>query len=298
MAEDSDRHPLKQARHAQLKLIEYLKAVRVNPPFIYATAAFPKISRDDFVARFGGVPAIALQAEGMLFREDLANAQTLSARLQHASRHPPFGAAPRRPHPPDPYTLKQVIDAIDPRGKPTPSPADVARSAVLRAPVRRSNRREARVAEFLQPGQRKPIVFRGYPGTGKTFILLRIAMEHARAGRSVLFACFNKVLASDIRRMLSTTNIPSDITSRIDVVQVWALRGRYSADYVDGDHGALVELDHLRAEQEQLNEYDTICIDEAQDLPEFAFRLVDWHAKANAEWFSLTARARSFTDPG
>ena len=281
----SDRHPLKQARRAQLKLIEYLKAIRVSPPFIYTTAAFPKITREDFLARFGGVPAIALQAEGMLFAEDFANALALSARFQHITQHPPFGASPQHPRPPSSYAVKQMIDAIDPSGKPTQSPADIARSAVLRAPVRRSNRREARIADFLQPGQRKPVVFRGYPGTGKTFILLRIAMEHARAGRSVLFACFNKVLASDIRRMLSTTKIPAEITSRIDVVQVWALRSRYSTDYVEGDYGALVEFARLRTEQEPLDEYDTVCIDEAQDLPEFALRLINWHAKPNAEWF-------------
>lgn len=281
----SDRHPLKQARHAQLKLVEYLKAIRVNPPFIYTTAAFPKISRRDFLDRFGGVPAIALQAEGMLFSEDLVDGVALSDRLRHVTSHPPFGAAPRQVRPPSPDVVKKVIDAVDPRGKPAPSPADVARAAVLRAPVRRSKGREARIAEFLTPGQREPVVFRGYPGTGKTFVLLRIALEHARAGRSVLFACFNKVLASDIRRMLSTTNIPTDVTSRIDVVQVWALRGRYSTEYVDGDHGALAELAALRGEQDPLSEYDTVCIDEAQDLPEFAFRLIDWHTNPGAEWF-------------
>jgi superfamily I DNA and RNA helicase len=62
-------------------------------------------------------------------------------------------------------------------------------------------------------------------------------------------------------------------------------RGRYSSDYVDGDQGALDELTRLRGEQDPPSEYDTVCIDEAQDLPEFAFRLIEWHTKPSVEWF-------------
>lgn len=279
------KHPLKQARRAQLKLVEFLRAVRVSPPFIFTTAAFPRITRADFLDRFGGTPAVRLQAEGMIFAEDLVSAAALVERLVHLRANPPFGAAPQLLRAPSAAEIRAVSDAIDPSGKPTATPADRARSAVLREPVRRTSGRAARLARYVEPGQRPPTVFRGYPGTGKTFYLLRIALEHARAGRSVLFLCFNRVLASDIRRMLATTDFPKDVVSRVDVTHAWAFRGRYSTTYVDGDEGVLNELPMVYAAQSPLDEYGTVCIDEAQDLPEWAFRLVKWHTARETEWF-------------
>jgi cold shock CspA family protein len=281
------KHPLKQARRAQLKLVEFLRAVRISPPFVYTTAAFPNITRGAFLERFGGTPALRLQIEGMIFAEDLASREALAERLGHARESPPFGAAPRRPRRPSADEIRSVVEAIDPRGKPTASPADIARSAVLRQPVsgRSRSSRAARLARYVQPGRRLPTVFRGYPGTGKTYYLLRIALEHAREGRSVLFLCFNRVLASDIRRMLATTNFPKEVLSRVDVTHAWAFRGRYSTTYVDGDQGVQDELPWIFATHSPLEEYGTVCIDEAQDLPEWTFSLVRWHAEEGAEWF-------------
>lgn len=279
------KHPLKQARRAQLKLVEFLKAVRVSPPFIYTTAAFPKISRSEFVDRFGGANAVRLQAEGMLFAEDLSDRQSLEARLTEIRKNPPFGAAPQNVRAPSPSEISAIVAAIDPDGRPRATPADVERSAVLRQPVRRGSGRSARVADYLDPGNRPPTVFRGYPGTGKTFFLLRIALEHARAGRSVLFLCFNRVLASDIKRMLATTNLPKEIVARIDVTHAWSFRGRYAGDYVNGDDGVMDELPGIFAAQSPLEEYGTVCVDEAQDLPEWAFQLAQWHLADVAEWF-------------
>ena len=279
------KHPLKQARRAQLKLVEYLKAVRVSPPFFYTIAAFPKIGRSAFLQRFGGASAVQLQAAGMLFAEDLVSEEAMAARLMQIQRRPPFGAAPQYPRAPRHDEIRAVAEAIDPAGSPTASRSDLERSAVLRVPVTKTSRRQNRLASYIEPGTRQPTVFHGYPGTGKTYYLLRIALEHAKAGRSVLFLCFNKVLASDIRRMLSTTGFPKEVARRIDVAHAWALRGRYSDAYVDGDDGVLGELPSIFADQTPLEEYGTVCVDEAQDLPEWAFRLVDWHAESGAEWF-------------
>lgn len=279
------KHPLKQARRAQLKLVEFLKAVRVSPPFIYTTAAFPKITRHEFVERFGGTHAVNLQAQGMLFAEDFSDRQSLESRLLMIRQNPPYGAAPQKVRAPSQGEIRAIVDAIDPSGRPRATPADVARSAVLQQPVRRSTGRGARVADYISPAARPPTIFRGYPGTGKTFFLLRIALEHARAGRTVLFLCFNRVLAGDIKRMLATTNLPKELVARIDVTHAWALRARYSSAYVDGDDGVMHELVDVFRAQSPLEEYGTVCVDEAQDLPEWAFRLAAWHVAQAAEWF-------------
>jgi len=56
--------------------------------------------------------------------------------------------------------------------------------------------------KYLVPGSSKEVLFRGAPGTGKTFRLLEIALAHAHAERSVLLACYKTVLAAELRRML------------------------------------------------------------------------------------------------
>lgn len=281
----STTNPLKQAQRAKLKLIEFLRSVRVSPPFIHTTAAFPRITRRSFVQRFGGTHAVRRQAEGIIFAEDLTSWDALTARLSRILTSPAYGAPPASPRAPFGQEIQALIGALDPEGRPAPSRADLERSNVLRQPITRTSRRQIRLSNYIKPADRAPTIFRGYPGTGKTYYLLRIAIEHARSGRSVLFLCFNRVLASDIRRMLATTGMPKEVASRIDVVHAWGLRGRYSNAYVDGDEGALAELPMLFERQTPLEEYGTICVDEAQDLPEWVFRLVNWHAERGAEWF-------------
>jgi Cdc6-like AAA superfamily ATPase len=46
-----------------------------------------------------------------------------------------------------------------------------------------------------------PIYRYGYAGTGKTVIALKILQNLALADKQVLFTCYNKVLASDLKRL-------------------------------------------------------------------------------------------------
>ena len=58
-------------------------------------------------------------------------------------------------------------------------------------------------------------VFYGLPGTGKTFRLFQIAINHAIEGQKVLFCCYNTVLAADIKRLIQLTHIAREEANKI-----------------------------------------------------------------------------------
>ncbi|WP_298515305.1 NERD domain-containing protein [uncultured Nocardioides sp.] len=265
-------HPVLQAGRAVTGLIAYVgTAANVRAPFFFATAAFPLIKRDDFVARFNATP-VRLQAEGMIFADDLVSSEALLGRLQSIRISPPHKGAPRRDIAPTPVQVKALREVLDPGSRPSPTRADQARGELLRtrvgAPGKSANA-SGPATKYLTPANREPVVFRGAPGTGKTVQLQEIAVAHARAGRPVLFTCYNKVLASTLRGIMSTQRLGEDVNKRVVVTHVDEL-----AHQLDGD-----DRDAFRGL------FETICVDEAQDMPQEHFEFLSVLAADDAEWF-------------
>lgn len=283
----SNAHPLQQAQAALWDLRDRLVWLHDEEkaeqnrliPFISALAAFPLISRADFFARFGGTSLVDAQVN-MLFKEDLEDGDSLARRLEQAILEPPIG--PRRP---DKWNLTSaqlqlLVDTLRPGGGLGPSQAERARAQVIDRPDSKSRQR---IRGYLEPHPHQPVFFRGFPGTGKTIVLLQIARAHARAGRSVLFTCFNKVLAADVRRLLAATDLDPEDLKRIEVVHVSKMLARYGWPGKDREAERVWQL---RRERSPQRSYDTVCIDEGQDLADWAYELIDWHAHRNeTEWF-------------
>ncbi len=277
--------PLKQARTAQIQLSQYLRDVAGlrHPPYFFVTAAWPRITRADFLARWRG-PAVAAQAEGMVFAEDLESETSLVAVLERAIQRPPLGGAPaRRPDLSD-RDIEAVKAAISPLATVEPTLVDVERMKVVETNTR------TRRKQYLEPGEPKEVLFRGRPGTGKTFRLLEIAVGHARAGRSVLLACYNMVLAAELRRMLLLDSHARGATSAVDIVDVFQLLRRYAWDESDFDRSsynasATNMVDRLKSSAAPADTYGTVLVDEAQDLEPWMHDLLVWHAEPQAEWF-------------
>ena len=227
----------------------------------------------------------------MIFAEDLQSGSALKERLQAVILDPPIGAS----RPPgwelQPQQIAFLISALQPDGKLGPSPAERLRAKVVDNPDAKARNR---IRDYLEPSSHPPVFFRGYPGTGKTMVLLQIACAHARSGRQVLFTCYNKVLASDIRRLLCATNLePADL-ARIEVVHAAKLLAR-NCTYVRSREAELVRKLCNSAERPDRS-YDTVCIDEGQDLGDWAYDLVDWYAdRHNTEWFIADEPGRSCT---
>jgi len=54
------------------------------------------------------------------------------------------------------------------------------------------------------------LVVEGVPGSGKTFMAMASAARFAKDGKRVLFLCFNRMLASDIRTRVEQNAVPED----------------------------------------------------------------------------------------
>ena len=140
----------------------------------------------------------------------------------------------------------------------------------------------------------KQLILRGRGGCGKTILLLQLAWRlFETQNRRVLVLTYNRVLAADLRRMLTMLGVPDDVGTRhIQVQTVYSffyavLRG---VGFVSGEEddfldryegikdealamlrtGALTKQDveKLITQRTQTFHWDHVFIDEAQDWPE------------------------------
>jgi hypothetical protein len=260
----SGPHPVDQVSLATLDLRNYLgRFPGERAPFFVMTAAFPKITRKAFVSKFSDQQIVA-HVESLIFAEDLESQTVLWRRLLTIRNTPARGRCARDPIP-TPGQIKQFTDLIKPGSLPLPSQADRERGGVLRRQVASP----ATVTQkYLEPGSRPPTIFRGAPGTGKTVRLQEVAVAHARAGRAVLFTCFNRVLASTLRGVMASQKLGEEVDKRIVITHVDELR-KHLGDDIESFAGV----------------FGTICVDEGQDMEDDAFEFLSGLVGPGAEWF-------------
>jgi hypothetical protein len=129
--------------------------------------------------------------------------------------------------------------------------------------------------ESLKTGKRR---LRGAPGTGKTTILARLAINSLNEDRNVLITCFNKTMVNYIHSLIYQF-IPQSkgkltITNFHNFVRrEFILRGMYK-DYInifknnfgkDSDQ-KIVEIINKWDCSNSISNYDTLLIDEGQDF--------------------------------
>ena len=95
---------------------------------------------------------------------------------------------------------------------------------------------------------------KGVAGTGKTLIGLKLAIEYSQRGLKTIFVCYNKYLANYISRQLSGYNV--DIISIEEFVSL-------------NDNFDVIQEKKLEISLSKYHKmYDSIIVDEAQDLSE------------------------------
>jgi superfamily I DNA/RNA helicase len=128
--------------------------------------------------------------------------------------------------------------------------------------------------------ENRKIIIHGAAGTGKTIVAKHMAMKLFDADESVLFLCFNRLLANKIREGLNirkvekerfqvTTfhSIARDIITQSDP-EWWEVNSRSEDEFWSLEVPSKMDevLDSIEIEK-----YDTIIIDEGQDFKEFWF---------------------------
>jgi hypothetical protein len=280
------RSPQLQAYEAAQSLRLYLQPLVSRVPYISATVCWPQISRDEWKTYFRANSDIANLSDKFLMRDDLYSTPTvLTERLGEIVANPPCRKAPEKPYAHDSRVFDEVSAVINPSAAPNVSQTDLDRLRKLESGMRRD------VVKLFPPAQARRVVFRGKPGTGKTYRLFQVGVLFAKEGRRALLTCFNKVLASEFRRSLNLmfrksmmeTLATDTERNQLEAIDIFGLAKRIVSDLniqlnpqVDDfdEWGELVTSAY--SEWLSNNEtalYDAVLIDEAQDFKKWQMEL-------------------------
>ncbi len=160
-----------------------------------------------------------------------------------------------------PEMVKQITASLSSQMQAGVSPERAAR--ILADQRERATQEQEAVLEMLKKND--AIFFEGEAGTGKTHLLTKLAVRDAKLGRNVLYCCYNELLAADIHAKYGAhpqIEVTSFNALLLRVAGVKANKEDENWFDVELPGKALEKL----AKSPHLAEYDTICIDEFQDL--------------------------------
>lgn len=281
--EVSRKNPALQAHEQAQKLKGWFGPQRPGrrPPWVHSLALWPNIARADWVSRFGPESAASRDSEFMVFTEDLVSFADFIQRVNLIIRNPRFGVTPpSRVFDIDEESLDHFVGLLS-QGGDFELPVGPTATAVASAFKFSSS--AAKEKSLPEHWRAKRLVVEGPAGSGKTQTLLRIGLEHLAEGRRVLFACYNKTLAAEVRRELTGKTVGSldseflafDYYELAKFLQP-SLRVPYrTANAADGDSfGEYLSAVSETTRVDQLDEFDVVLVDETQDITDEQWKLV------------------------
>lgn len=265
-----DRGPTYQAYSAYSSLRDFLNPrLDSRLPFFTTSACWSIISRRNWNKNWDDEYIANEWSDSLLFSEDFTGSyESFLARLKYICGNPPIRGGGRVAGVRKEF-VEKLSAVLSPSAKPRPTMTDIIRLDNIEKGIKNQLKKDYLSADAQR------VMFSGHPGTGKTFRLLQIGMMHAYEGRAVIFLCFNKTLASDIRRLLSFHEKLKFTEFYFEVFDVF----QYAAAYAK-KHGFLVDESLTHDEWgelivEEMKEssskgqyelYDTVLVDESQDM--------------------------------
>ena len=287
------RTPQAQAREAMIALKNFLSPKIKSLPWITPTVFWPKITREQWI-EYWDISEIKNLANRMLFNGDITSGSMhLDDKLSYILQHPPIGKGSSNSRNYN-GNAKEIIENLNKHifatAYPVKTKSDTERLEKIEGNVRSEVKRE-----FPQPFGHY-VVFQGHPGTGKTFRLLELAIHYIRQNFNVLYLCYNKVLATDLRRLINLSSTfeqfpnASKCIKIADIFQFISLYGaQFDITITESTEGynewARLVIDELKKHSKILPQFDAILIDEAQDLPSWVNELIGLLAKPDAGTF-------------
>jgi hypothetical protein len=279
------KSPQSQAYGALLSLRNFISPRLSRVPFLVATVAWPLISREEWKSRFRDNVDISNLADRMLMSEDIfSSAAVISSRLRKIWNEPPIRRGADGPFRHNRDEFSKFRSILDPTISPLASATDEQRLIAFENSVRRE------ILRGFPVGSGRKVIFQGYPGTGKTFRLLQIAISHAREGANVLLTCFNQVLASELQRIVNLLHLrikqengESSLKQNLLVLDITTLATEVleseGLKIAPGEYDEwgrmIVEEFSSRDRDQNLMQFDTILVDEAQDFSDWQLELVN-----------------------
>ncbi len=277
---DTKENPIAQAYCQYEGLRDFLLTRYSSLPFIGVTACFPRIRRAAWREAFSNLTYASSITDGVLFEEDLyLGLPALLEKLRYVFSNPPVRTG-REPRDVKADFLRMLKDLVKPAVPQVPTMSEREKLKAIESGITSELQRDY-PAEVTSHA-----ILTGRPGTGKTFRLLSVGTLHAYNNKRVLFVCFNKTLAADIRRLLGFSERLKLARHTIDVLDInqlalrcFEMNGIGFVKSKDADEWGELLVEEIRgAAEPHVDKYDTILIDEAQDMKGWQLDLLECHA--------------------
>lgn len=124
------------------------------------------------------------------------------------------------------------------------------------------------VLDELIFGQNPRMLLKGSAGTGKTLLAIKAAQSFEKRGLKVLFLVFNKLLASQLKKLFTGTNVDVFTINRF-MLNFCGIRSPKNPDdkfYWELLPSLFYDMVIEKGMEEQLDLYDFLVCDEAQDF--------------------------------
>ena len=269
------RSAIKQAQTQLHALKNYVAANDGEFPLTVATVLWTNISRREWQQTWANNKQALELGNGMLFREDIDSGPTHFRRQLLTIYEKP---AIRMGYTAATVTENTIQRLIGLLGNKSAERSDASDRQMLEK-FERHYRSIAQKRAPLDSVSR--ITLLGVPGTGKTWQLLSIAKFHAEQGKSVLFLCYNHVLRTNIEQMVGTFRKGKGygritVHTVFDHIQLINETGNLGCSIVGDDFDQFPnDVIQRMIEQDYMWEaYDTLLLDEAQDLKEYVGHLM------------------------
>jgi hypothetical protein len=284
------KSPQLQAYDGLISLKNYVSPMlSVRPPFMVATVCWPLITRKEWNDSFSHNLEILNLSQSMLMKDDINSGTYVFAnKLEKIWIKPPIRRGLGSGFNHENLAFQEFSATLSKTAEPLPSLSDFKKLENLEKGIRRDLMRS------FSPSVQRRAIFKGKPGTGKTFRLLQIAILHATEGLNVLFCCFNKVLAAEIARFVNIidaefkkNNNGINLKEKIDIFDVGTIASRtvtsfgWKLNASDFDEWGKLIVDELRCDRyaTQIAKYQTILLDEAQDFKGWHLDLISQYSE-------------------
>jgi len=254
-------HPALQAHKNSQRLKSWFsqQAHGKQGHWISAGAWWPNIFRADWLEVFQESPEALSDAELMLFTDEMDDPRLFFECLQKVRLSPLFGNPIPAGALKNQGNFDDYIRLLDLQSEPV-------RPRVLTSKTQNAIPQsvvKAAQAATSSPAAPKRVRFHGAPGSGKTVKLLGLGLEALTRGERVLFVCFNKTLAAEVRRSVNVHTGP------LQGGEFIALNIHQLPRYLLPESTPpLKNLELQLRTQGNLETFDVILIDESQDFPE------------------------------
>ena len=281
----TEKHPSRKAHSEAQRLSSWLRK-RVDHrdlPWVHSAAWWPNIQRSEWNEAFQHSPEAMSDAKSMMFADEMASEETFFDFLRKLGPNPLFGTPPPKAVFQQTDRYVGIVSLLD-------APAQQVR------PVFPSILRPGAPSAAKENYDQKKTRITGKPGTGKTVKLLEYGEHHLAQGRRVLYTSFNKTLPSEIRRELGSRRALAQSSEflAMDIYQLveYLIKGieKYaqasgnpipkSSDYEEYFRNGR----NLIEAEGNIEKFDVVLIDEAQDFPDYGVELLETLARADAWW--------------